>query len=555
MAKSGVASPPSRSARALLVLVLALAVVLRLRHAAGSMAFDEMASLYFSGQPWRHLWGWWMVRETNPPLFYSLLKVWRGLVPMGHWPMRALPLAIAFAHLALFGAFVRRRLGWSAALLGLLLFAVSSSDIYQADYLRGYGLAKLAVLASFIGLVRALECGAAAPLPFRGGVGGGGCPPGAWDVGIAPTPTPPLKGRGFPAGAQGWLIYIGGAVVAIHCHTTMVLWPVIATLAVMADAMLRRDGRWRPLAALMAANLATAALSGWVLVMAYAQLRGASSANITWLEPLGWSDFWASCNLQLLLGGVAGSFMMAGYMLIGAWRGRHLLIVRLSVLIAIATLVLFKATDAVHPIVSDFTLHWCFSFTTLVAVASRIGGHSRLHRAVTALALVGVAAAGLVELLIIKPDWQPQDWRRTVLTVAHAPDAALLASHESVGVVIEQACLVELGHMPCPFPLVVMADPSPTDNWSAGGYAGHLAAPAHVRAALGPVRQVYAFSRYYYTPLEHLGLHARDWRQVYWDDGELIGPIPVHAFDPPPPGAPPRVPDPHAEYTGAPDPE
>jgi len=501
----------------LLVAIVALAVGLRLRHAAGSMAFDEMASMYFSGQPWRHLWGWWMLRETNPPLFYSLLKLWRMIVPMGHWSMRALPLVIAFVHLAVFGRFARARLGWPAALLGLLLFAVSSSDIYQADYLRGYGLAKLAVLVSFIGLVDALEADVA---------------------------------------RRGWLVYLGGAVVAIYCHTTMVLWPVIATLAVIVDAGLRRDWRWRPIARLVVADIAIALLSGWVLVMAFAQLRSMAAANITWLEPLGWADFRTTCNLQLLTGGTVGAGLMGMAMAVGAWRGRHSVAVRLAIGVSIGTLVLFKATDRVHPIVSDFTLHWCYSFTVLIAAAALIGeAQTRWRRIVTLAVLTAVMVAGLIDLLVIEPAWQPQDWRRTVKTVAAAPDAALLASHESIGVVIEQTCVVEFGKLPCPFPLVVMADPKPTDNWAFGGYHGPLIAPAQVRAALGKARVVYAFSRYYYTPLQHVGLHPADWPEVFWDDGELIGPIPVHAFDPPAPGQPPRVPDPDAQYTGAPDPE
>ena len=502
---------------ALLAAIVALAVGLRLRHAAGSMAFDEMASVYFSGQPWRHLWGWWMLRETNPPLFYSLLKLWRMVVPMGHWSMRALPLGIAFAHLAVFGAFVRARLGWPAALLGLLLFAVSSSDIYQADYLRGYGLAKLAVLVSFIGLVEALE------------------------------------------NRRGWLVYSGGAVVAIYCHTTMVLWPVIATLAVLADAGVRRDWRWRPIAALLLADMAAALLSGWVLVMAFAQLRSMASANITWLEPLGWADFWQTCELQLLTHGDIGSGLMAVAMAAGAWRGRHNRLVRLSIGVVIATVVLFKATDRVHPIVSDFTLHWCYSFTVLIAAAALSDSwpetwrSPRVRQAAALSVLAVIATAGLVDLLVIEPNWQPQDWRRTVQTVAAHPGAALLASHEAIGVVIEQTCLVEFGGKRCPFPLVVMTDPKQTDNWSFGGYRGQLVPPAQVRAALGHASQVYAFSRYYYTPLEHLGLHAQDWPEVYWDDGELIGPIPIDEFDPPEPGEPARVPDPNAQYTGAPD--
>ena len=506
----------------LLGAIVVLAAWLRLRHAAQSMVYDEMASMYFSGQPWRHLWGWWMQRETNPPLFYSLLKAWRGVVPMGHWWMRVLPLAIAAAHLVVFTRFLRVRFGWSAALLGLLLFAVQWSDIYQAAYLRGYGLAKLAVLVSFIGLLHALEN------------------------------TGPTRWR-------GWAGYVLGSVVAIYCHTTMVLWPVIATLAVIADTLVRRDWRWRPIAALIGADLVTVVLSGWVLAMAWAQLKSMAVANLNWLIPLSWDDYVSSANLQLLTGGMISAILTAVLVVIGAWRGRARRDVRLAIGVVIGTVVLFKATDSVHPIVSDYTLHWCFTFVALIAAASLPSGwigedpaHRVLRRAAALSVLGAVALAGLIDLLVIDYIGQPQDFRYTVRTVANAPGAALLASHESMGVVLEQSCVVEFGRLPCPFPLVVMADPKRTDNWADGGYHGRLVQPADVRAALGNARVVYAFGRYYYVPLQHLGLNPRAYFEAMWDDGELVGPILTHTFDPPAKGAPPRVPDPDAQYTGAP---
>ncbi len=509
---------PAASARyVLLAAIIALAVWLRLRHAAQSLVYDEMAALYFSGQSWRNLWGWWMVRETNPPLFYALLKLWRMIVPMGHWGLRALPLAVGFAQLALFGWWLRVRLGWGAALLGLLLMAVVWSDIYQAAYLRGYGLARLAVLVSFIGLIEAERH--------------------AW---------------------RGWLLYGGGAVVAIYCHTTMLLWPVIALLAVLGDVLLGRDWRWRPLAALIAANVAIMVASGWVLVIAAVQLRSAAASNIAWLTPLSWRDFASSANLQLLTGGTVSAALMAALMALGLWRARRQRMVRLATAIVIATLVLFKATDAIHPIISDYTLHWCFSFTALIAAAALpagVGGEDPAHRLLrhaSALAVIAaMALAGLTDLLVIDYIGQPQDWRYTVRTVAQDRGAVLLASHESIGVVIEQSCLVEFGSTRCPFSLVVMADPRPTDNWAKGGYHGRLVQPAGVRAALGGAGRVYAFGRYYYVPLQHLGLDPARWGQVFWDDGELVGPVPARAFDPPAP----HPPDPDAQYTGAPDPD
>jgi hypothetical protein len=76
-----------------------------------------------------------------------------------------------------------------------------------------------------------------------------------------------------------------------------------------------------------------------------------------------------------------------------------------------------------------------------------------------------------------------------------------------------------------------MANPAPTDGWAAGGYVGPIVTAPQVRAALGRARSVYVFSRYVYTPLTQLGLSRRDYRTVEWDDGELIGPIPIADFD------------------------
>jgi hypothetical protein len=242
------------------------------------------------------------------------------------------------------------------------------------------------------------------------------------------------------------------------------------------------------------------------------------------------------------------------------WRGRQVRLVRLATGMGLTTLLVFKATDAIHPIISDFTLHWAFTFTALVASAALLPVLSADHaaqgwwrRAAGAVVLAAVLITGLIDLLTVVYISVPQDWRQTVRTVAAHPGAALLASHEAEGVVIEQSCRVEFGAPRCPFPLVVLTDPRTTDNWAFGGYHGHLVAPARLRAALGPARVVYAFSRYYYTPLQHVGLDPGDWPEVFWDDGELIGPIPVDAFDPPGPGQPPRMADPNAEYTGAPD--
>jgi hypothetical protein len=512
--------PAKPCAVVLLAVIVGVAAWLRLRHAAGSMVYDDMASMYFSGQPWSRLWGWWMVRETNPPLFYSLLKVWRLVLPVSHWSIRALPLLITLGYFVVFGRFLWRRFGAPAGLTGLALLAISGSDIYLSDYVRGYGLARLAVLVSFSGLLDVLDAGRA-------------------------------RRRGF-------VLYALGAIVAIYCHTTMLLWPAIATFAVLVDTALRRESQMRALVALIAADGAIGLASIWAIAIALAQIQTAG-ANIAWLQPLGWMAYKSTLNLQLLTDGAFSSATMGLLMIVGGWRNFARREVRLAIVIIFATLVLFRMADRVQPIVSNYTMHWCFTFTALVAAAAmqrgRDGESWRL-RARRGLAIVAVCGAilvgGLADLLWIEHMAVPQDLGRTVRTVVAHPGSALLASHESVAVVLEQTCLVELHALPCPFPLVVMADPRPTDSWARGGFHGQLVAPEQVSGALGRADPVYVFSRYFYTPLPHLGLHAKRWHQVTWDDGELIGPIPAAAFGPPRPGEPPRVPDYAAQYTGVP---
>lgn len=508
----------------LLGAAVVLALVLWARQAATSLVFDEYASLYFSDQPFSRLWGWWLLRETNPPLFYSLLRLWRMVVPEADWSMRALPVLIGCVHLALFTQVAWRRFGFAPALVAVLLFALSPADAYATAYVRGYVLAKLAILVSFIGLLDALA---------------------------ADDPR---------AARRGWLIYGAAATVAIYCHTTMVLWPVIATLAVLAEAALRRELAWRQLGALVVADLAVALASCWVIVIAIAQLRQ-HTANIDWLQPLSLADYKSTLNKQLLTDGSISSGVMGVLLILGAWRNFDRRIVRLSLFIVLIALVVFRAADFVHPIISDYTLHWCFTFTALLAgagVSARALDRHVAGRVLHALSVGAIVAAllvsGLVDLFVL--DWisVPQDWRTAVRTVAAHPHAALLASHESIAVILQEACTIEFHQPHCPFPLVVMADPRPTDNWAFGGYRGALVPPDKVRAALGgpdgTVRTVYAFSRYFYTPLQHLGLDPGDYPEVQWDDGELIGPIPIEAFDPPAAGEPPRVPDYTAEYTG-----
>ncbi|HSR00846.1 MAG TPA: hypothetical protein VLM36_13145 [Sphingomicrobium sp.] len=475
-----------------------LVIALRLRQAGSPMTFDEYASIYFSRHNFSELWGWWMLRETNPPLFYSVLKLWRMAVPESEAALRALPLVISLAQIGLVAWFAARTYGRLAVLLCLILFALSPSDIFVSDYIRGYGLAKLAVTISFLGLVAEL--------------------------------------RGIPSGGRGWIAYAAGSVVAIYCHTTMLAWPVIATGAVLFDAAIGSGIDRARVYRLLVADFVIVILSAWVVTLAVIQLSK-RAANISWIEPLSLADYGSSLNLQLLLDGTASSAAMALLLVVGILRTWGEQVTRLALFIVLLAIVLFKAADLVHPVVSDYTLHWCAIFTTLMASASLAERNAAswstrraLKLSAPIVAIVAILAIGLYELF--EDVWipQPQDFRYTIRTVARAPNAVLLVSHESMGVVVQQACMIEFHRPSCPFRLIVMANPAQSDSWAFGGYRGPITAVRAVPAASAAAQTVYAFSRYVYTPLDQLGLDPGDYREVQWDDGELIGPIPPEDF-------------------------
>ena len=483
-----------------LILAALLAVGLRLYQSTAPLTYDEYASLYFSDRSFRDLGGWWMVRETNPPLFYSLLKLWRFVTPENQAALRVLPLILSLTQIGLLCRFAADRYGSLAAILCLLLFALSPSDIFQSEYLRGYVLAKLGITISFIGVFNALE----------------------------------TLGRS----RTWWICYVGGAVIAIYSHTTMLTWPLIVTVAILIDAIIARKLGRLPFAHLILANIVILLISSWDLALAMVQL-GTRAQNIAWIEPLSWSDYGSSLKLQLLLDASWSSAIMALLIAAGLLRTRRDRATRLSAIILILTVIAFRATNSIHAVVSDYTLHWCACFSVLLAgtalakpTASGWFDSSRKSVTAATAVFVTVAVVGILELRYEVWIPEPQDWRYTIRTVARDEHASLLVAHESVGLVVTEACMLEFHVEHCPFPLVVMSNPAPTDSWSFGGYPGRQISAREVRGALGTSKSVYAFSRYVYTPLEPLGLDPGDYRETQWDDGELIGPIPIEDFDP-----------------------
>ena len=183
------------SYRLLSIAGLILALALRVLLADYSFWFDEWASLLFSDQPLVHLWGPWMVRETNPPLFYTLLKYWSALGAHSIVMLRLLPIVAGVANIAVLAWLCRRWHSRRAALIMVLLMALSPGHVVLSQMLRAYAFAMLGASISLGGLLL------------------------WWDGGRSRIP--------------GMIVYVAGAVLAFYSHTTMLLWQAVAPFTML----------------------------------------------------------------------------------------------------------------------------------------------------------------------------------------------------------------------------------------------------------------------------------------------------------------------------------
>lgn len=114
----------------LLAGLLAFAAIVRLaKIGVPSLWGDELYSVSFSRIPMDMLWGDWMVRETNPPLFYSILKGWIALFGEQDVALRVLTIIVGLAGIGGIFLFVRALHSTQAALLAVALAAVSSRQV------------------------------------------------------------------------------------------------------------------------------------------------------------------------------------------------------------------------------------------------------------------------------------------------------------------------------------------------------------------------------------------------------------------------------------------
>ncbi|WP_425228651.1 glycosyltransferase family 39 protein [Sphingomonas sp.] len=374
-----------------LVLVVALALALRLAGLHYSLWNDEVASTQFAAAPVHLLWSNWMVRETNPPLYYTLLHGWIALFGDADATLRLMSVLFGCIGVAAVYLLGRRAGGARAGLLSALLVALSAQHVMYSQQVRGYVLGHAAAVAAILAVV----------------------------VFLAPD-APQRRGRLL-------LGYAAACTVALYAHTTFFLLPAVLNAYVLPLLAMRRQ--WRAAGAWIAANAAVLLLWAWWAHLTLVQ--AGTRRTIGWIGPPS-LPYAVRMTMESYLPWQLGpvQFAVALVMVAAAgtaarrWRRRAELL--LLPFLAIATPALLFVLSQRVPMFLDRTVYWS-SAPFLVTVAAGLAGLRPRP-----LMIAGVAAAVLATAagwLVWYPTREIEPWRAIVASIERqAPGAAVLVS-------------------------------------------------------------------------------------------------------------------------------
>lgn len=439
----------------LVVPILLGAAALRIVTSGYSLWFDEIAAITLAHQPLESLWSAWMARETNPPLYYTLLKGWMALFGESDAAVRLLSVAIGTAGIAAAWWLARRIGGVGAGLIAALLVATSAAHVDFSQEVRGYILAQTAALFGCATMVAYLERPRIAPL----------------------------------------LGYAFAALVALYAHTTMILFVALANLAMLW--LLRRDRSG--LAMWLAANAAIALLWSWWAWISLGQ-AAAGGAGFSWIarpDAIAALNMTAVIYLPLYL--AAGKVVFAPLLAL-AWLGglagfaardRRPAVLLLATL-AVATPPLLWALSQKLPIFLPRTLFWAAGpMAVLVAVAL-----ARLSSPRIRLLLLGLLLAlQLGALQRWLPAREPEAWPQAIAAIARIdPHAIIMVQGDAMGVATRHYLKPGLRMVIVPRPA------GGPDRWAEGLVAVPHVDAAAARALLVRNGTVFALARGDYDP-------------------------------------------------------
>jgi 4-amino-4-deoxy-L-arabinose transferase-like glycosyltransferase len=427
----------------MLALMLVAVAAFRIHTAQYSLWYDELASLEFARQPVARLWSSWMLRETNPPLFYTLLSGWIALVGQDDVAVRLLPIGIGMVGIGAAYGLGRAVGDAKAGLLAAALLSLSALGTDLSQQLRGYALAQLAVLLACTGMVLYLR---------RRTLG-------------------------------GLVLYGIATLIGLYTHTTVALFAGLAgvTMLWLLWSDRRAQARW------LATNVAVLAGWGWWAMISVRQMT-MPVTNIAWIATPSWRDA-VAMTAQVYLPLYADRPGLAGTLLLAAmFAGLAVCAVRaarpeirLLAVVTIGTPVLLFAISQRVPIFLPRTLSWA-SGPELVLVAL---GVTRIPSLLVARAggilLLGLSAVGLANWL---PNRERDHWDQAAALIARYRPSLVIVGDDAVALAIHhyRADSGQRG----PRPIVVQS--AYRERWADGLYAGPHLSPRVVRDRLRTAR-------------------------------------------------------------------
>jgi len=395
--------------------LLGFAAVVRLANiGAPSLWGDELYSVSFSRIPMDMLWGDWMVRETNPPLFYSILKGWIALFGEQDIALRVLSIIAGLAAIGGIFLFVRALHSTQAALLAVALATVSSLQVAYSIEIRGYIFGALFASVTLLALAKLVDVWKSGDVSLR---------------------------RQLP-----WLaLYASSAAAAFHTHTTFVILPILANAA-MAAIYVWRTPR-APVVALgwIAANAALLALCLWWGLMTLQRLRDGADP-IDWIPEPTVKDVVAVMSHIVAtrsfgLGNILFGMLFGALMLWGAW---NLTLERRIIVgvVGIGAPLLLVLVSLAQPVFLERTVFWLqFIYLGCIAVGL-VSLPWKRWRMPAMAAVVAVLAADMLtwELTAYREPWR--DVARVLREQATPRDAVLLYTADG-GVNLDHYCRLD----------------------------------------------------------------------------------------------------------------
>lgn len=412
---------------AMLGTILAAAALIRIAGLSHlPLWMDEFSSIWFSDQSYAYLWTEVPRFENHPPLYYMILKAWRGLAGTSEAAIRAPSVLFGLGLVAMM--FVSGRVvgrvsgrtagagpdtlfgdGWGLGLMAAALAALSQFQYAFSTEARAYAMAGFAVslmMAGALGIV----CGA----------------PGRPD------------GTRMP---WAGLALVAGMALCIWSHTLGMLSAGLAGLFLI--------GWWALAGAARGPFLRLAAMAAAVLLICLPQIQ-----NLMMQAGRDYSEFWIPLpdlnrllRVSVLVAGLPGlpggltvqMLVTAGLMglgLAGLWRiarpaGLAAPVLALALLLSAGFwLVVVAYTYLSTPVFLPRTLIFMQPAVFLIMAAApwALAGRARAVAAPGLVALAAIALAGERQVQVYS-----RDARAAVETVAaQAPDAPVLSINGSI---------------------------------------------------------------------------------------------------------------------------